>query len=52
MAESKNLAQDKLARANLIFEPSEKPWRAQLINFLVWVLECALIWILAGRLLP
>jgi hypothetical protein len=52
MAESTEWAQERLGQANLIFEPHEKPWPAQFINFLVWVLECALIWLLAGWLLP
>lgn len=52
MRESQKWAQEKLGQANVIFEPNQKPWSAQLINFLVWVLECALIWLLAGWLLP
>lgn len=52
MSESRQWALDKLRQANAIFEPADKSWRAQLGDFLVWALECALIWLLAGWLLP
>ena len=45
--DSRQWALEKLQRANRIFEPDEKPWWAQLGNFLFWALQCALLWELA-----
>lgn len=52
MTDSGQWAQERLKQANLIFEPGEKPWGVQLGDFLLWTLEIALIWLLAGWLRP
>ncbi len=52
MPDSKQWALDKLTQANTIFEPGDKTWWDQLANFLVWALECLLVWYLASHLLP
>ncbi|MBI4797255.1 MAG: hypothetical protein HY794_00640 [Desulfarculus sp.] len=52
MSEGGEWAQERLKQANLIFEPGEKSWLAQVGNFLLWTLEVALVWLLAGWLRP
>gem|GEM_PF-5861749 len=49
MSDSKKWALDRLAEANIIFEPNEVSWKGQLRDLIVWALELALITYLAQR---
>lgn len=41
MSDSKQWALEVLEEANTIFEPDEKPLGVQLLDLLIWALECA-----------
>jgi hypothetical protein len=49
VSDSKKWALDRLAEANIIFEPNEVSWKGQLRDLIVWALELALITYLAQR---
>jgi hypothetical protein len=49
MSDSKQWALDALQTANTIYEPNERGGFIQAMDFLVWSLECCLIWYLAAR---
>ncbi len=49
MSDSKAWALDELAKANTIFEPSQRDGWTQAVSFLFWCLECSLIWYVAAH---
>ena len=52
MPDSAQWAQEKLKQANLISEPGDHSLGWQMGLFMLWTLEIALIWLLAGWLRP
>ncbi len=50
MSDSKQWALDEMAKVNTIYEPNERPGSRQAVDFLIWMVECAIIWLVASRL--
>jgi hypothetical protein len=48
MPDSTKWALEQMEKANHIFEPDQKTWRAQLANLIIWAVECILILKLAS----
>ena len=42
-------ALERLEKANRIYEPGQSTWRVQLVELIIWTLECGLIWLLVRR---
>ncbi|MFZ5584954.1 MAG: hypothetical protein ACOZHQ_03385 [Thermodesulfobacteriota bacterium] len=41
--DSRAWAQERLAKANTIYEPDQTPWFGQLAEFAAWLMEMALL---------